>query len=66
MVQSLTILGSTGSVGRSTLDVVARHPSRYKVVALTANSGVQTMRQQCHEFKPQIVAMADVPSAEEL
>ena len=40
-VRNLTILGSTGSIGENTLDVVARHPDRFRVVALTANKGAQ-------------------------
>jgi 1-deoxy-D-xylulose-5-phosphate reductoisomerase len=62
-VTGLTILGATGSVGVSTLDVVARHPERFKVVALTANRNVELLTQQCLRFQPQIAVMADLPSA---
>ena len=53
-MKGLTVLGSTGSIGISTLDVVARHPQRYRVVALTANSDVERMRDQCVRFKPKL------------
>ncbi len=53
-MKGLTILGSTGSIGVSTLDVVARHPERYRVVALTANHDVEGMLQQCQAFRPQV------------
>ena len=62
----LTVLGSTGSIGVSTLDVVARHPDRYRVVALTANRDVQGLLQQCQRFRPQYAVMADLASAREL
>jgi 1-deoxy-D-xylulose-5-phosphate reductoisomerase len=56
------VLGSTGSIGVSTLDVIARHPERYRVVALTANRGVETMLTQCEQFRPQVAVMADEAS----
>ncbi|BAO44084.1 1-deoxy-D-xylulose-5-phosphate reductoisomerase [Thiolapillus brandeum] len=59
----ISVLGSTGSIGKSTLDVLARHPDRYQVVALSANSDVQGMREQCLEYRPMMVAMADPDSA---
>lgn len=60
----LCILGSTGSIGTSTLDVVRLHPERYKIIALTANRNVDSLLQQCTEFKPQYAAMADEKSAQ--
>lgn len=60
----VSILGSTGSIGKSTLDVLARHADRYRVVALSANTDVQGLLQQCLEFRPRLVAMADAPSAD--
>jgi len=51
-MRHITILGSTGSIGTSTLDVVARHPDKFKIVALTANSRVDLLFQQCRQFKP--------------
>ncbi len=62
----LTVLGSTGSIGVSTLDVVARHPDRYRVVALTANRDVQGLLQQCRQFQPAFAVMADAESALQL
>jgi 1-deoxy-D-xylulose-5-phosphate reductoisomerase len=59
----VTVLGSTGSIGVSTLDVLARHPDRFRVVALTANSDVETMLAQCRRFRPGLVAMADPQAA---
>ncbi|RDH88750.1 MAG: 1-deoxy-D-xylulose-5-phosphate reductoisomerase [endosymbiont of Seepiophila jonesi] len=65
-MKGLTVLGSTGSIGLSTLDVVTRHPERYHVVALTANRDVDGLLGQCLSFKPQIAVMADATSAAEL
>ncbi|MEO5607663.1 MAG: 1-deoxy-D-xylulose-5-phosphate reductoisomerase, partial [Polaromonas sp.] len=50
--QRLTILGSTGSIGVSTLDVVARHPDRFEVFALSAATQVDVMLAQCAQFRP--------------
>ncbi|HEB96711.1 MAG TPA: 1-deoxy-D-xylulose-5-phosphate reductoisomerase [Sedimenticola thiotaurini] len=62
----LTVLGSTGSIGISTLDVVARHPGRYRVVALTANRDLEGLLRQCRRFRPDYAVMADTGSAREL
>ena len=62
----VTVLGSTGSVGISTLDVLARHPERFRVVALTANRNVARLADQCRRFRPDFAAMADEASAREL
>ncbi len=62
-MQQLTILGSTGSVGTSTLDVVARHPERFAVFALTAATQVDLMLAQCIRFKPRFAVMASAPHA---
>ncbi|MBS0293958.1 MAG: 1-deoxy-D-xylulose-5-phosphate reductoisomerase [Proteobacteria bacterium] len=58
MKQRLTILGSTGSIGTSTLDVVARHPDRYEVFALSAATQVDLMLAQCAQFRPRYAVMA--------
>jgi 1-deoxy-D-xylulose-5-phosphate reductoisomerase len=63
---NLTILGSTGSIGTSTLDVVARHPDRFKVWALTAARQVDLMLEQCQRFKPVRVVMVQPDAAREL
>ncbi|PUE52968.1 1-deoxy-D-xylulose-5-phosphate reductoisomerase [Limnohabitans parvus] len=55
--QRITILGSTGSIGQSTLDVMARHPGQFAVHALTASSQVDLMLAQCVQFKPEVVVM---------
>ncbi|MBL0918202.1 MAG: 1-deoxy-D-xylulose-5-phosphate reductoisomerase [Hydrogenophaga sp.] len=64
--QSLTILGSTGSIGQSTLDVVARHPQRYRVFALTAARQVDVLFEQCQRFAPRYAVMTDPASAARL
>lgn len=64
--QRLTILGSTGSVGTSTLDVVARHPERFEVFALSASTQVDVMLAQIAQFKPTYAVMASEPHAREL
>ena len=53
----LTILGSTGSVGLQTLDVVRSHPDRFEIVGLSAASSAKALRQQAEEFAPQHVAL---------
>jgi 1-deoxy-D-xylulose-5-phosphate reductoisomerase len=58
-MQGLTILGSTGSIGTSTLDVVARHPEKFQIIALTANRQVDLLFQQCLQFKPLYVVLLD-------
>ncbi len=65
-IQRLTILGSTGSIGASTLDVVARHPRRFSVVALTANSDVDALFQQCRRHTPAFAVMVDAGAARAL
>jgi 1-deoxy-D-xylulose-5-phosphate reductoisomerase len=66
VVKGLCILGSTGSIGTSTLDVVARHPNRFRVVALTGNSQTETLFQQCLKHKPAYAVMVDAKAADEL
>jgi 1-deoxy-D-xylulose-5-phosphate reductoisomerase len=62
----LTILGSTGSVGVSTLDVVARHRDRFQVVALTAHRQLDLLLRQCVEFTPQYAVIGEARDAERL
>jgi 1-deoxy-D-xylulose-5-phosphate reductoisomerase len=62
----LTILGSTGSIGENTLDVVARHSDRFHVVALTANENINKIFAQCQRFHPQYAVMLDAIRAEQL
>lgn len=65
-MKSLTVLGSTGSIGISTLDVVSRHPDQFKIIALTANSHVEQMLKQCCKFRPRYVVMVNEKSAQQL
>ena len=61
--QRVTVLGSTGSVGVSTLDVIARHPERFEVFALSAATKVDEMLAQCARFSPRFAVMASAPHA---
>lgn len=65
-MQKLTILGSTGSIGTSTLDVVARHPEKYQVIALTAHRQIDLLFRQCLQFKPRYAVLLDETSAARL
>ena len=56
-VQRITVLGSTGTIGASTLDVLGRHPDRFVVHALTASTQVDLMLSQCAHFRPQVAVM---------
>jgi 1-deoxy-D-xylulose-5-phosphate reductoisomerase len=62
----IAVLGSTGSIGVSTLDVIARHPQRYQVVALGARSNAVRMAEQVRQFRPQYAALTDPAAAREL
>jgi 1-deoxy-D-xylulose-5-phosphate reductoisomerase len=62
----VTVLGATGSIGVNTLDVIARHPDRYRVVALTANRHVDRLLEQCRQFVPEYAVCADPVAAESL
>ena len=66
MTQSLTILGSTGSIGTSTLDVVARHPERFRIFALSGHSQTAKLAEQCLIFRPQYAVTANEAQAAEL
>ena len=65
-IRHLTILGSTGSIGVSTLDVVTRHPNRFQIIALTANHSIEKMLEQCRLFRPRYAVMLDKTSGEKL
>lgn len=65
-MKGLTILGSTGTIGVNTLDVVARHPGQFSIVALTANRNVDDLFAQCETWRPSFAVMADPTSAERL
>ncbi|MDP7562821.1 MAG: 1-deoxy-D-xylulose-5-phosphate reductoisomerase [Methylococcales bacterium] len=64
-MKGICILGSTGSIGVSTLDVVGRHPNLYQVIALTANTNIADLFQQCLDHRPQYVVVVDTQKAEE-
>jgi 1-deoxy-D-xylulose-5-phosphate reductoisomerase len=65
-LRHIAILGSTGSIGVNTLDVIRAHPDRFKVVALTAATQIERLAQQCIEFKPVIAVVADADGATQL
>jgi 1-deoxy-D-xylulose-5-phosphate reductoisomerase len=62
----VVVLGSTGSIGESTLDVLARHPDRFQLVALGANRNVRKLAEQIRHYRPAYAAMADERAAREL
>lgn len=64
--QQVTVLGATGSIGVSTLDVLARHPEKFTVYALTANSQWQKLAEQCCATQPRYAVLVDEAAAEKL
>ncbi|MGH1469687.1 MAG: 1-deoxy-D-xylulose-5-phosphate reductoisomerase [Cellvibrionaceae bacterium] len=65
-IQSVSILGSTGSIGLSTLDVIARHSDKYSIFALTANTQFELLAEQCVQYRPVYAAIRDEKAAEAL
>ncbi|HKW39076.1 MAG TPA: 1-deoxy-D-xylulose-5-phosphate reductoisomerase [Burkholderiales bacterium] len=65
-MQNIAILGATGSIGASTLDVIARHPARFRVAALTANRQVDELAELCRRHRPDTVCIADASQAPRL
>jgi 1-deoxy-D-xylulose-5-phosphate reductoisomerase len=65
-VRQVAILGSTGSIGVNTLDVIRAHPDRFQVVALTAAKQIERLAEQCIEFRPAIAVVADAIGAARL
>lgn len=65
-MQRITILGSTGSIGVSTLDVLARHTDRYQVYALTANRSIERLAEQCVRFRPAVAVVGSADTAQKL
>lgn len=57
--QGITVLGATGSIGVNTLDVIARHPDRYQVIALTGHRQIERLFDQCRQFHPRFAVVAD-------
>ena len=66
MTTTISLLGSTGSIGTQTLDVVAAEPDRFEVVALAAGTSIKELAAQAHQVRPQVVALADAARAHEL
>lgn len=66
MLKGITILGATGSIGVSTLDVIARHPERFQVIALTANHNIERLLEQCLRFQPRYAVVVDSAAAKQL
>ncbi len=62
--QNVTVLGATGTIGLNTLDVIARHPQRFRAFALTANSRYESLLEQCRKFEPVYAVMLDADAAE--
>jgi 1-deoxy-D-xylulose-5-phosphate reductoisomerase len=65
-VIGVTVLGSTGTIGVNTLDVIARHRNRFRVTALTANGDVEGLAEQCRRWLPRYAVMADPDRAQDL
>jgi len=65
-MKNITILGSTGSIGTATLEVIRRYPDRFRVVGLTTGRNIGLFRRQIEEFRPHVVAMADDAGAAQL
>ena len=61
--QAISLLGSTGSIGKSTLDVVARHPDRYSIYALSAHTSVDALFEQCRQFQPKVAVVGQEDAA---
>lgn len=66
MKKKIAVLGSTGSIGKSVLDVVARHPDKFEVVGLAEGHDIKTLFDQVKKFRPKVVSVRDLSSAKEL
>ena len=65
-MKTISILGSTGSIGTQTLDVISRHPGDFSVAALTAGTNIDLLEKQIRMFRPAVAAVADEEKAQEL
>lgn len=65
-MKSLAVLGSTGSIGVSTLEIVAEHPDRFRIVSLTAGNNLQRLEEQVRRFQPRLVAVLTAADARRL
>src|SRR5690606_18802657 len=64
--QQVSILGATGTIGVNTLRVIAEHPDRFEVFALTAHGNVALLLEQCRRFRPQLAVVGTAEAAGEL
>ncbi len=62
----ITILGSTGSIGVNTLEVISQHRDKYELIALSANKDFNRLQQQCLQWRPKYAVMADADCAQQL
>ena len=65
-MKAITLLGSTGSIGTQTLDIVEHHPDKFRLVGIAAGSNVSLLAEQVLQFKPEIVAICDQSKVDEL
>jgi len=65
-MKSLSILGSTGSIGTQTLDIARNNPDEFKIIGLTANNNIEILKKQINEFNPEAVAVMNEEKADEL
>ena len=65
-MKNIAVLGSTGSIGTQTLDVISRHPGEFTVAALTAGANIDLLEKQVRQFRPAVAAVADEEKAQEL
>ena len=65
-VKNITVLGATGTIGVNTLDIIARHPERFRAYALTANTRFEPLLEQCHRFRPRYAVLLDESAAARL
>src|SRR5918998_814976 len=65
-MKNIVVLGSTGSIGTNTLDIVAKFPQRFRAIGLTAGTNDEKLEEQIRLFKPQIVALWDADAADRL
>ena len=63
-MKNIAILGSTGSIGTQTLDVVGRFPDMFRIISLVANRNIQLLRDQIKKFQPEFVVVSDEKNAE--
>ena len=65
-MKKIAVLGSTGSIGRQTLEVVRNHPDKFKVVSLSAGGNAELLEKQINEFKPEVAGLTDANFAQRI